>query len=133
MKKQFDKVNAVIGVDKLESDKDGVYLNEVQIEKIDSRIGTLESKVDAVKTNLAKAKENLTASETIVATQKTDIETKDATIAELNLQITNLKKGPGDKTNSSTKETDDDGGSDDKDEVFNTIKSARELYNSIAD
>lgn len=133
MKKQFDKVNAVIGVAKLESDKDGVFLNEEQIEKIDSRIIVLESKVDAVKQNLAKSKETLTNVEATVATQKTDIETKDATIAELNLQITNLKKGPGDKTNSSTKETDNDGGSDDKDEVFNTIKSARELYNCIAD
>ena len=99
MKKQFDKVNAVIGVDKLESDKDGVFLNEEQIEKIDSRIGILENKVEAVKTNLTKSKEAVTSAEA-------DIVLKDAEIAELKLQVENLNKGAGDKTNTVAIEVD---------------------------
>jgi len=132
MKKQFVKVNAVIGVEKLESDKEGVFLNETQIESIDTTLSALENSVNTEKANVATEKEatvaadeRANAAEATVKTQATDIEA-------LNLQITNLKAGAGDKTNSSTQETDEPNG-EVKDSFMNTVASARKLFNSLAD
>ena len=99
MKKQFDKVNAVIGVDKLESDKDGVYLNEVQIETIETKITELENSVSSEKALVTAAEAKANTAESTVATQNTEI-------AELKLQVENLNKGAGAKTNTVAVEVD---------------------------
>ena len=99
MKKQFEKVNAVIGVDRLEADQDGVFFNETQIETIDNKITELENSVSSEKALVTAAEAKVNNAEATVATQSTEI-------AELKLQVENLNKGAGAKTNTVAVEVD---------------------------
>ena len=128
MKKQFDKVNAVIGVDKLESDKDGVFLNEIQIESIDTKITALENDVSTHAAATEVALTRATTAENTVATNATKI-------TELETQITNLKKGAGTTTNPVIKDADDtiEEVSNENTEFFKKLNSSKLLYNQIPD
>ena len=132
MKKQFIKVNAVIGVEKLESDNDGVYLNEAQIESIETQIDTLEQSVATEKANVVTEKAAVTAADTRANTAEATVATQATKITELETQITNLKKGAGDTTKDLNKETDDNAG-EVKDEFLNSVANARKLFNEIPD
>lgn len=132
MKKQFIKVNAVIGVEKLESDKEGVFLNETQIEAIETSLNTFESSVSTEKANVVTEKAATVAADTRANAAEATVATQVTEIAALNLQITNLKAGAGDKTKGSTQETDEQN-SGTKDEFSNTVKTARALFNQVPD
>ncbi len=131
MKKQFIKVNAVIGVEKLESDNDGVFLNEAQIESIETKIDTLEQSVEAEKANVVTEKAATTAAVTRANTAEGTVATQKTEIDALKLQIENLKKGAGAGTGSVVIESDDNGGDEKKDEFMNTVTSARKLYDML--
>ncbi|MFZ4546880.1 MAG: ATP-dependent Clp protease proteolytic subunit [Bacteroidales bacterium] len=135
MKKQFLKVNTAIGVDKLESDKDGAFLNEVQIEALDTKIDTLEKAVEAEKANVVTEKDAITAVETRATTAEETVATQATKITELETQISNLKKGAGDKTKTVTNQTDDadDKSGEKKDAFMNTVENARKLYDLLPD
>lgn len=133
MKKQFIKVNAVIGVEKLESDKEGVFFNETQIEAIDTTLNTLESSVATEKANVVTEKAATEAADTRANTAEGTVATQAVKITELEAQVSILNKAAGDKTNRSTQETDESKGGEGKDEFMNTVASARKLYDQLPD
>jgi ATP-dependent protease ClpP protease subunit len=126
MKKQPIKINAVIGVDKLEADADGVFLNETQIDAIETKITELENSVSTATVAQTAAETRATTAEGTVATQATKI-------TELETEIVNLNKGAGATTKKVNKKTDesDDDDDDSKNEFGNTIKASRELFNLL--
>lgn len=125
MKKQPAKINAILKVDKLEHDDQGVYLNEEQIESIETRLDTLENEVTTERT----AKENAESRATTAEAANT---AKDTEIANLKTQVDNLKKGAGDGTTSINKDGDNlDGGNNSDKDLSNTVKSAREMFNAL--
>lgn len=131
MKNQYRKFNAVIGVERLESSDEGVYLNETQI-------GAVERKFNSLETNLAKEKGNVTTekkrasdAETKLNEANKSITRKDNEIRNLKNQITNLKKGAGATTNPAKKSNDGNKGAGAKDNTFEVVKSARELFDSL--
>ncbi len=125
MKKQPIKVNAVIGVEKLESDADGVFLNETQIEAIETKITELENSVSTATTAQQTAETRANTAEGTVKTQATKI-------SELEAQVENLKKSAGDSTQESKRET-DEAENEVKDEFLNTVTNARKLFNELPD
>ena len=134
MKKQFIKVNAIIGVEKLESDKDGVFLNETQIEAIETNIETLEQSVETEKANVVTEKALVTAAETRANTAEGTVAKQATKITELETQIANLKKGAGAGDTTVIKET-DEGGEDGekKDEFSNVIKTSTDWFKQLPD
>jgi hypothetical protein len=128
MKKQFDKVNAVIGVDKLESDNEGVFLNEVQIESIETKIKALENNVSTHVAANEVALTRATTAENTIAANVTKI-------TELENQVTNLKKGAGTTTNPVIKDADDtiEEVSNENSLLFKKWNSSKVLYNQIPD
>jgi hypothetical protein len=128
MKKQFDKVNAVIGVDKLESDNEGVFLNEVQIESIETKIKALENNVSTHVAANEVALNRATTAENTIAANATKI-------TELENQVTNLKKGAGTTTNPVIKDADDtiEEVSNENSLLFKKWNSSKVLYNQIPD
>lgn len=123
MKKQPLKINAILKVEQLEStETDGVFLNETQIESLDSEIETLEGKVNALTTEKANAEQRATTAETKL------IE-KDNEIAQLNTQVENLKKNAGAQTQGTGKES--DGKKEEENDFSNSVKAAQELFNMI--
>jgi ATP-dependent protease ClpP protease subunit len=123
MKKQPIKVNAVIGVEKLEADTDGVFLNETQIVAIETKITELENSLNTEKTATTAAVTRAETAENAVSASATKI-------TDLETQIENLKKGAGAKTTTVVKETDGTDG-DEPDEFANTVKSAKSLFAQI--
>jgi len=136
MKKQFAKVNTVIGVTELVSnDEAGVFLNEQQLEKIETNIDTLEKSVETEKANVITEKAATTAADTRANTAEATVATQATEITELKAQIVNLNKGAGAGTGGVVIESDDQGGDDSesKDDFMNTVASSRKLYNMLAD
>jgi protease-4 len=79
MKKQYKSVNALLAVEKLEAQEDGVFLNEDQVAAIDAALekgGTDATSLEAA--NTAK-----TTAEADLATAQATIASKDAEIAQL--------------------------------------------------
>ena len=128
MKKQFDKVNAVIGVDKLESDDEGVFLNEIQIESIETKIKALENNVSTHVAANEVALNRATIAENAVEANVTKI-------TELETQISNLKKGAGTTTNPVIKDADDTVEEivNENTVLFKKWNSSKLLYNQIPD
>lgn len=126
MKKQPIRINALLSVEKLENDKDGVFLNETQVETIETRIDTLETELSNEKTERTNAEGRATTAEGTVATQKTRIE-------ELESQVENLESGAGDTTGAVITDKNDPGAADGKDSFSNTVKSAREMFDQLPD
>lgn len=133
MKKQPIKINAVIGVEKLESDGKGVFLNEKQIEDIEANIETLENSVDTEKANVVKEKEATVAADTRANSAEATVSTQATKITELETQITNLKKGPGATTDKSKNQTDEGGEGEEGNSFTNTVASARKMFDMLPD
>lgn len=135
MKKQPIKINAVLDVPSLESSDGGVFLNEAQIEKIETQIDTLEKAVNTEKANVVTEKGLVTAAETRANTAEGTVATQATKIIELETQVENLKRGAGASDKKVNKETDDDGGDggENKDAFVNTVANARKLYDSLPD
>ena len=133
MKKQFAKVNTVIGVTELASNDDaGAFLNEEQIEKLETKIDTLEQSVATEKANVVTEKAAVTAADTRANTAESTVATQATKITELETQITNLKKGAGATTTTTTKATDEIV-DEVEDEFLNSVANARKLFNEIPD
>lgn len=120
MKKQPIKVNAIIGVEKLEADADGVFLNEAQIEALETKITELENSVATEVAATAAAVTRAVIAENAVTANETKI-------ADLETQITNLKKSAGATSTPVKKETDGATGVQ-TDDFANTITSAKLLF-----
>ena len=123
MKKQFDKVNTVIGVAQLESSEDGVFLNETQIEALDTAIVEAENSVTAITADRDTAVANAT-------TLQTTLDSQTAEIANLTTQVENLKSRAGATTQSVNQQTDEQAEGS-KDNVMATMNAAREIYNFV--
>lgn len=124
MKKQPIKVNAIIGVEKLEADAEGVFLNEEQLDAIETQVTELE---EAVKTETDAKADAISRAETA----ENKVTEKETRIAELLAQVENLKKGAGDTTKKSNQSTDDGATGEKQDEFMNTVDSARKLYDLL--
>lgn len=135
MKKQPIKINAVLGVQSLEStEADGVFLNETQIEAIDAKLATQEADIATEKANVVAEQGKVTAAETRANTAEATVATQATKITELEAQIVNLNKGAGASTGPVKKETDDDGGEDDdKNEFSNVIATSTNWYKQLPD
>lgn len=135
MKKQPIKINAVLGVPSLEStEKDGVFLNEAQIESIDSKLASQEADIATEKANVLAEQTKVTAAETRANTAEGTVATQATKITELETQIANLKKGPGAGDTTVIKDT-DEGGEDGekKDEFSNVIKTSTDWFKQLPD
>lgn len=125
MNKQPLRINAILKVDQLEStDSDGVFLNEAQIDNIDSEIENLEGKVNTLTTEKTNAEERANTAETTLAEKETEI-------SQLKTQVENLKKNPGAQTQGTGKESDAKESEGNEDEFFNIANSAKELYDIL--
>ena len=129
MKKQYSKVNAILAVERLESTDDGVFLNEAQIESIETKIDEHEAAITTEKANTATEKKRADDAEAKVTTLENAAAEKDTKITNLEMQVTNLKKGAGDKTDDAKKDVDEGGEKDD--DFLNTAKSAKALYDAL--
>lgn len=78
--RQFTGINGVLGVEQLEGDEQGVYMNETQLEAIEATINTNASELATAQTNLQTATAAQTAAETA---QQTAEATVAATLAAL--------------------------------------------------
>lgn len=124
MKKQPQKINAILDVDKLESDKDGVYLNETQVESIETRLNGLEAEVVTERTAKESAESRATTAEATVSTQATKIQ-------QLEAQVENLKRNPGETTEPINKGGDEVIDANKEDGLSNTIKNSREIFDML--
>lgn len=79
MKKQYSHVNAILGVEKLEATEEGVFLNEDQLQAMDTRL----EKAGQDETALATAVQDKEKAEQDLATAQQSITEKDAEIADL--------------------------------------------------
>jgi ATP-dependent protease ClpP protease subunit len=134
MKKQPIKINAVLNVPSLESADGGVFLNEAQIESIETKLATQEADIATEKANVVTEKEATTAAVTRANTAEGTVATQATKITELEAQVENLKTGAGASTKKVNKETDEDGEGDEKgkDEFMNTVTRARKMFDSIS-
>lgn len=123
MKKQPVNLNALLGVPEMQSNDEGVYLNEDQVETIDTKVGELENSVATLTNNLTAANEKVTAAEAKVTEKETEI-------TALLAQVENLKKGAGATTTAVV--TAADGDNADPVNEFDYIQSARELFKAIS-
>lgn len=123
MKKQPVNLNALLGVPEMQSNDEGVYLNEDQVETIDTKVGELENSVATLTNNLTAANEKVTAAEAKVTEKETEI-------TALLAQVENLKKGAGATTTAVV--TAVDGDNADPVNEFDYIQSARELFKAIS-
>jgi ATP-dependent protease ClpP protease subunit len=127
MKKQPIKINAILNVEKLEHDKEGVYLNEEQIEAIETRLNTLETELATEQTERINAENRATTAEDTVATQATRI-------TDLESQVTNLENGAGDTTTTVVTDNNDPGApAKGKESFANTVKNARDMFELLPD
>lgn len=136
MKKQFIKVNEILNVERLESTEgDGVFLNEGQIEALDTKVNALEQEVIAEKENATKEKDRADKAEADLATANNSISDKDKEIATLTTQVENLKKGPGATSNPVNQDgTGGDGGEGGAGEIksnFAHLNAARETMDFL--
>jgi signal peptide peptidase SppA len=92
MKKQFAKVNALLGVDALESnDEAGAFLNEEQLEKMENALTDKEK----AESDLAAANSAKQEAETAKTNAEADLATANQTIEQKDAEIAGLKKAPG--------------------------------------
>lgn len=134
MKKQFIKVNAILGVEKLESTEEGVYLNEAQIEALDTKVNELETSVTTEKENARLATEKVATAEQKENEAKAEVVEKEKKINKLTAEIKTLKGTAGDGTSSVVKEndvTDTDHAVDSAASFTSCAKSAKEMYDML--
>ena len=118
---QYNRINAVLGVEQLEAMDESVSLNEEQLDLIEAALA--EPAVDAeMQEQLASAQADLEAAQG-------DLDTANATIDQLNARITELEQEPGSTPAEVVKKTDGafsgspiEGLSEDDVKLFNLIK-----------
>lgn len=123
MKRQFEKVNAILGVAELASTEEGVYVQETQLEAIENNVTTLQTDVATQTERANNAEADATAKANIIAE-------RDNTIAQLNAQIANLQNGAGADNNDVTKDN-DASGKNPMEEEFKIFNAANELYKAL--
>ena len=144
MKKQPINLNAVLGVESLESQKDGIYLNEQQIETVDTELANRESTISTLTEERTAAvaaqqvaENNLTAAQ---AQAQTDVNAANALVSErdqqivaLNEQVATLQAAAGGGSRRIVTETDDQKGQPKTgiQGFFETVTNAREIYKSL--
>ncbi len=129
MKKQYKTVNELLNIETLESSDEGAYLNEDQISTINSKLEEMQNSIDEKDTEIANQKAKTTEVENKLKDSETKIENKDKEISNLKTQIENLKKNPGDETQTNVKET--DGKEEPKEE--DVVTNAKDLLNALPD
>lgn len=103
MKHNFKKVEELLKLDTIVPDADGyVSVTEDEFQKINDRVDELE---------------------TSNSSMKTDIASKDARIAELEAQVENLRKAPGDDTSDIEDDAKDEPAKFNAVEMYNNLKS----------
>ena len=110
--KQFQKLNAVLAVQSLESAEEGVYLNEEQLQTVED---TLTAK-EATEAELATAKEALTTAQDSLTAEQAKVADRDTIIA-------GLKKGPAANTAKVVKATDKNDESESSDDLIDACES----------
>jgi protease-4 len=110
--KQFAKLNALLGIELMESTDEGTYLNEDQLQMIEDAIAAKE----AAEAELATAKEDLTAAQA-------DLETEKAKVIERDTTIAGIKKLPAANTAKVVKATDKNEESETSDDLINACET----------
>lgn len=123
MNKQFQKINAILAVQEMASTEEGVFLQEEQLETIETTVTTLEA-------NVTTERERANNAEALNTTHAETISQRDATIADLTAQVEALTKAPGASSNGVVKNN-DGAGSKDTDDFYATLQSATELYKAL--
>jgi hypothetical protein len=102
--KQFENVNAALGVESLESVDGVVSLNQDQMEALDNKLG--ENNAEALQTQLDAANDTVKQHEATISDRDATIAQKEGELAEKDAEIARLKgKAAGD---SATAKTDGD-------------------------
>ena len=144
MKTQPLNLNAVLKVPSLESTNEGVYLNEDQVATIDTELANRETavtnankeKADAIAAQ-QKAEQDLAAAQQKateeLATVNQTLSEKETEIAELTGQVATLKASAGKEPRRIVTEADGHASATEgsMQEFFESIDSARELFNSL--
>lgn len=112
MKQQFVKLNAVLAVPSLESEDEGVYLNEEQLQKVEDSLTAKE----AAEAELATTKEALTNAQNDLTAEQEKVADRDTTIA-------GLKKGPAANTAKVVKATDKNEESESADDLIDSCET----------
>ena len=144
MKTQPLNLNAVLNVESLESRNEGVYLNESQIEAIDTELAARQTAVtnantekDAAIAAQQNAEQALTAAQekatNDLAAVNTTLTEKQNEITALQQQVETLKGSSGSESRRIVTEVDGDGGTtlNNMQEFGESIENARALYKSL--
>jgi len=110
--KQFAKLNALLGIELLESSDEGAYLNEEQLQMIEAAIEARET----AEAELATAQTNLT-------TAQADLEKANGQITERDNTIAGLRQAPAASTSKAIKATDKNAESDTESDLINACES----------
>jgi len=92
----FERINAALGVEQLESVDGNISLNEDQLALIEAALGV--EPVDAtaaVQDELNSVQAGLTETQTALDTATSDLTAAQARISELEAQVTELEQEPG--------------------------------------
>ena len=81
--KQFQKVNSLLGVEQLESNDEGVFLNEEQLGTIDQTLNTNESELASAQTQMSEAATARAAAEAAQQTAEGEVASTLAALNEL--------------------------------------------------
>jgi protease-4 len=104
---QFERINAALGVESLESVDGSISLNEEQLTILEAALAVEpEADVAAVQEELNSVQASLTETQTSLETAQTDLTAAQARISELEAQVTELEKEPGDVPARLVKSTD---------------------------
>ncbi len=105
--KQFENVNAALGVESLESVDGVVSLNEEQLEVLDNKLG--ENNAEALQSQLDAVGETVKQHEATISDRDATIAQKDDELAEKETEISRLKgKAAGDSAAAKTEGDDKD-------------------------
>lgn len=138
--KQYNNVNAALGVEQLEAVDGTVSLNEEQLGALDSSLGKdpdseIQSQLDAANETIGERDETITALEAEAENATTTIGERDQTIADLEEEVAELKGEAAVKLPKVVKksDTDSDGGegkpvSEKHDNPFDALEDVSQEY-----
>lgn len=110
--KQFEKLNALLGIELMESTDEGAYLNEEQLQMIEDAIAARQT----AEADLATAKDELTTAQANLAAEQAKVAERDST-------ITALKTAPAAGTAKAVKATDKNDEGESSDDLINACES----------
>ncbi len=119
--KQFNHINAALGVDNLESAEDTVALNEEQLEALDTALGNQAQ----TQTDLETAQQAQTDAETAQHAAETERD-------ELQTRVEELEGSAGSKRTTAQVEADKKKNENAKDDDFSHIASAQKTFDAIS-